>query len=145
MRRRVLLLISVLGAYCSAAMGWQLHSLSLEGRVRESSVVILGVPVAVLEKTPSLFGGGGEEWRVRVRVGDVLKGHVPGHVVVRFSDVAVQTPPGFVLDSPRIWLLKESPQVGEFYAPAHYISILDSSNATAALDAVSRDKKSGKQ
>lgn len=138
---RKLLALIALGIACLPALGWQLQPLSLEERVKKSSVVVLGVPVAVLERKPSLFDGAGDELRVQVRVNRVLKGRAPELIVIWFSEAAVQDPPGFVLNSPRVWLLKDASHRGEYLAPAYFTNILESSSESAVLDAVVREQR----
>lgn len=142
---RKLLVGCALATVWLPAIGWQLQSLDLGERVRQASVILLGVPVEVLERKPTLFAGVGDELRIRVHVCRVLKGSAPEYITVRLGEVMVQTPPGLVLDSPRIWLINGPSDGTEFYAAGNFTSVLDSSNAAAVSVAVAREREIGAQ
>jgi hypothetical protein len=116
-----LLLLSLLP---SVVLGWQLSSETLEQRVRDASLIVVGKVAAVHSRTTSPIAGVGDAWRVGIRVSALLKGSAPKVLQVTFVDAAIQDFPSFRPDQDRVWLLKATSDPGLFSAPASYESVL---------------------
>jgi hypothetical protein len=110
-------------------LGFQLASRTLEERVRDASLIVVGSVAATHSRTTSLIMGVGDVWRVSLRVSAVLKGKVPEGMQVTFVDVAVQDFPSFRPDQERVWLLTATSEPGLFSAPASYESVLVAAEA----------------
>jgi len=121
-----LLLLSLLP---SVLLGWQLLAKTLEERVRDASLIVVGSVSTIHSRTPSPIMGVGDSWRVTLRVSALLKGTVPEVFQVTFVDVTVQDFPSFRPDQDRVWLLKATADPGLFYAPASYQSVLVATEA----------------
>ena len=104
--------------------GWELSSKTLEERVRDASLIVVGRVAAIHSRTLSPIVGVGNSWRVSLRVSASLKGKVPKAMQVTFVDVAVQDFPSFRPQQDRVWLLKATADPGLFMAPASYESVL---------------------
>jgi len=81
----------------SVLFGWQLKSETLEQRVRDASLIVVGKVATVHSRTASPIMGVGDSWRVSLRVSALLKGRAPKVLQVTFVDAAVQDFPPFVL------------------------------------------------
>ena len=123
MTRRTCALL-LLSLFPGVVLGWQLSSATLEQRVREASLIVVGNVAAVHSRTASPIAGVGDAWRVGLRVSAVLKGTAPKALQVTFVDVAVQDLASFRPDQDRVWLLKATSEPGLFGAPASYESVL---------------------
>jgi hypothetical protein len=123
MTRRICLLL-LLSLLPGVLLGWELASKTLEERVRDASLIVVGKVAAIHSRTASPIAGIGDSWRVSLRVSDLLKGKAPKGLQVTFVDVAVQDFPSFRPDQDRVWLLKATTDPGLFSAPASYESVL---------------------
>ena len=110
-------------------LGFQLSSRTLEERVRDSSLIVVGTVAATHSRTPSPIMGVGDTWRVSLRISGVLKGKAPEAFQVTFVDVAIQDFPSFRPDQERVWLLTATSEPGLFSAPASYESVLVATEA----------------
>jgi hypothetical protein len=110
-------------------LGFQLSSRTLEERVRDASLIVVGRVAATHSRTPSPIMGVGDSWRVGIRVSAVLKGKAPQALQATFVDVAVEDFPSFRPDQDRVWLLSATSEPGLFNAPASYESVLVATEA----------------
>jgi hypothetical protein len=110
-------------------LGFQLTSRTLEERVRDASLIVVGRVAATHSRTPSPIMGVGDSWRVGIRVSAVLKGKAPQALQVTFVDVAVEDFPSFRPDQDRVWLLTATSEPNLFNAPASYESVLVATEA----------------
>jgi hypothetical protein len=110
-------------------LGFQLSSRTLEERVRDASLIVVGRVAATHSRAPSPIMGVGDTWRVSLRISAVLKGKAPEALQVTFADVAVQDFPSFRPDQARVWLLTATSEPGLFSAPASYESVLAATEA----------------
>lgn len=105
-------------------VGWQLSSRTLEERVRDASLIVVGRVAAIHSRTPSPIMGVGDSWRVGLRVSALLKGRAPKVLTVTFVDAAVQDFSSFRPRQDHVWLLDATAAPGLFNAPASYESVL---------------------
>ena len=110
-------------------LGFQLTSRTLEERVRNASLIVVGRVAATHSRAPSPIMGVGDSWRVGIRVSAVLKGKAPQALQATFVDVAVEDFPSFRPDQDRVWLLTATSEPGLFNAPASYESVLVATEA----------------
>ena len=122
-----LLLLSLLPA---VLVGWQLSSRTLEERVHDASLIVVGRVAAIHSRTPSPIMGVGDLWRVSLRVSALLKGRAPKVLMVTFLDAAVQDLPSFRPRQDRVLLLNATADPGLFNAPASYESVLAAAEAS---------------
>ena len=69
-------------------LGWQLAAKTLDERVRDASLIVVGKVAAIHSRTASPIAGVGDSWRVSLRVSDLLKGKAPKELQVTFVDAA---------------------------------------------------------
>jgi hypothetical protein len=110
-------------------LGVELASRTLDERVRDASLIVVGRVAATHSRAPSLIMGVGDTWRVSLRMSAVLKGKAPEALQVTFADVAVQDFPSFRPDQERVWLLTATSEPGLFSAPVWYESVLVATEA----------------
>lgn len=127
----------VLSLIPGALLGWELASKTLEERVSDASLIVVGRIAAVHSRVPSPIAGIGDSWRVSLRVSTVLKGKAPKTLQATFVDVAVQDFPSFHTHQDRVWLLKGTADPGLFNAPASYESVLRAGEAPHVRTALS--------
>ncbi len=121
-------LLTVLLVFSSTAEAWQLNPMSLEDRVRDASLVVVGTVERVHSRRPSDFAGVGDVWTVSLRVNRTLKGTAPSDTIhTTFSDVAVEDMPNFNPAAAHVYLLSRASGASprpSFSAPASYLSVL---------------------
>lgn len=110
-------------------LGFQLASRTLEERVRDASLIVVGRVAATHSRAPSPIMGVGDTWRVSLGISAVLKGKAPEAFQVTFANVAVQDFPSFHPTQERVWLLTATSEPGLFNAPVHYESVLVATEA----------------
>jgi hypothetical protein len=119
-------------------LGWELSSKTLEERVRDASLIVVGKVAAIHSRTPSPIVGVGNSWRVSLRVLAVLKGRAPKMLQATFVDATVQDFPSFRPQQDRVWLLKATADPRLFMAPASYESVLVATEAPRVRALISR-------
>ena len=121
-------LLTFLLVFSSTAVAWQLNPMSLEDRVRDASLVVVGTVERVHSRRPSDIAGVGNVWTVSLRVNRALKGTAPSDTLhITFSEVAVEDMPNFDPAAAHVYLLNRASGGSDrpsFSAPASYLSVL---------------------
>jgi hypothetical protein len=129
MTRRICAALLLLLLLPGVILGFQLSSRTLEERVRDASLIVVGRVAATHSRTLSPIMGVGDTWRVSIQISAVLKGKAPEALQVTFVDAAVQDFPSFRPNQDRVWLLTATSDPGLFHAPASYESVLVATEA----------------
>jgi hypothetical protein len=126
----------------SVLLGWTLSAKTLEERVRDASLIVVGRVAAIHSRTPSPIAGVGESWRVSLRVSALLKGRAPKVLQVTFVEATVQDFASFRPHEDRVWLLNATADPGLFNAPASYESVLVATEARQVRTLLSAPRSS---
>ena len=116
------MMIMVLIVATVSAQAWQLQAASLEERVNKSNIIVLGRITRVIRQEQSLIAGVGECYQAAMQVTRVMKGQVPGAIVVSWCEV-VQAEGVRPTKSENIWLLERLTD-GSYHVPGTYEGVL---------------------
>ena len=118
------LVACLVAALPSVVAAWELSDKTLEERVKDASLIVVGRIAVTHSRKASPIAGVGEVWDITLRVTRTLKGKPPSVLRATFVEVAVQDWQTFRPVHERVWLLKATSDPKLFAAPASYESVL---------------------